>query len=91
MGLVTLATAYLELNTLDNVEGLTSSDYMAGDLGFDPAGFAAESAKKEQMALAEIKHGRLAMLAVTGFAVQEFLYGTPVIQQTPQFFRPFFL
>jgi len=30
------------------------------------------------------------MLAVTGFAVQEFLYGTPVVEQTPQFFHPAF-
>lgn len=88
VGLVFLATAFLELNTLDNVEGLTPSGYIAGDLGFDPAGLA--GGKKEQMALAEIKHGRLAMLAVTGFAVQEFLYGTPVVEQTPQFFHPAF-
>ena len=46
---------------------------------------------RDDMALAEIKHGRLAMLAVTGYAVQEFLYRTPVIEQSPQFFRPFFL
>ena len=26
--------------------------------------------------LSEIKNGRLAMLAITGFAVQEFFYGT---------------
>ena len=31
------------------------------------------------------------MLAITGMAVQEFIYGTPVIQQTPQYFKPFFL
>ena len=36
--------------------------------------------------LSEIKNGRLAMLAITGFAVQEFLYGSPVVQQTPMFF-----
>ena len=35
---------------------------------------------------AEIKHGRAAMMAITGFAVQEFVWGTPVIQQTPFFF-----
>ena len=39
----------------------------------------------------ESKHGRLAMLAVTGFAVQEFVYGKPVVEQTPQFFHPFFM
>ena len=83
-------TAYLELNSLDNVEGLTPTDYVAGDFGFDPAGFS-EKKDKEQLALAEIKHGRVAMLAVAGFAVQELLYGTPVVMQTPQFFKPFFL
>merc|ERR1719152_827368 len=77
LGLVALGTAALELRTLDNVQGLTPTGYIAGDLNFDPAGFGGD--KKEEMALAEIKHGRLAMLAVTGFAVQEFIYGTPVV------------
>ena len=88
LGLVTLATDYLELNTLDNVEGLTPTGYIAGDLGFDPLGL---MDKRADMATAEIKNGRLAMLAITGMAVQEFIYGTPVIQQTPQYFKPFFL
>jgi len=30
------------------------------------------------------------MLAVTGFAVQEAIYGTPVVEQTPQFFHSSF-
>ena len=76
------------LNTLDNVEGLTPSGYVAGDLGFDPLNL---KDKRSDMAVAEIKNGRLAMMAVTGFAVQEFIWGTPVVQQTPQFFKPFFL
>lgn len=38
------------------------------------------------MKLAEIKNGRLAMMAITGMAVQEFVWGTPVVQQTPFFF-----
>ncbi|KAL1520793.1 hypothetical protein AB1Y20_022357 [Prymnesium parvum] len=85
IALVTLATAVLELNTLDNVQGLTPTDYIAGDLGFDPLGL---RSKRGDMATAEIKHGRLAMLAVVGFGIQEAVYGIPVIQQTPQFFRP---
>ena len=83
-----LGTSYLEANTLDNVEGLTPSDYVAGDLGFDPLNLRDKGADN---ALAEIKHGRVAMLAVTGYAVQEFIYGTPVVQQSPGFFKPFFL
>ena len=61
---------------------------MVGDVGFDPLGL---MDKRADMATAEIKNGRLAMLAITGMAVQEFIYGTPVIQQTPQYFKPFFL
>ena len=40
----------------------------------------------EAMKLAEIKNGRLAMMAITGMAVQEFLWGSPVVAQTPFFF-----
>ena len=35
-----------------------------------------------------IKNGRVAMMAITGMAVQECLYGSPVIEQTPFFFLP---
>jgi len=40
----------------------------------------------DALRLAEIKNGRLAMMAITGMAVQEFIYGTPVVEQTPFFF-----
>merc|ERR1719199_1248113 len=48
----------------------------------------AETNRKE-METAEIKNGRLAMLAITGFAIQEAIYGTPVVDQTPLFFTFF--
>ena len=41
---------------------------------------------KKDMELCEIKHGRLAMLAITAYAMQEFISGIPVVQQTPFFF-----
>ena len=44
-------TACAALNTLDNVEGLTPSGYLAGDLGFDPLGLG--EGKMEHMAEAQ--------------------------------------
>merc|ERR1719424_760900 len=47
---------------------------MAGDVGFDPFGFAGkEKADLVYMREAEIKHSRLAMLAVIGWPIAEIL------------------
>merc|ERR1711990_711282 len=72
--------AALELTTKDTVKN--------GDYGFDPLGFASGVGAMGTLKTAEIKHGRAAMMAITGFAVQEFLYGKPVVEQTPFFFLP---
>ena len=48
----------------------------------------AEEARRE-METAELKNGRLAMLAITGYAFQEAFWGTPVVDQTPIFFTFF--
>jgi len=80
-----------------DVYGLTvaskNKDYFVGDLKFDPLGLnfifggpSAEGQKKLQ--LAEIKNGRLAMLAITAFAFQEFATHMAIIDQTPIFFHP---
>jgi len=44
---------------------------------------------RKEMEASEIYHGRAAMLGITGFAVQEFVTGVPVVDQTPAFFTPF--
>merc|ERR1712050_705480 len=36
---------------------------------------------------AEIKHGRLAMIAITAFAAQEFVTKVPIVQETPVLFQ----
>ena len=59
-----------------------------GDFGFDPLGLSKEEGAffAQRMRSNEIFNGRLAMLAITGFAVQEFLWQKPVVAQTPFFF-----
>jgi hypothetical protein len=64
-------------------------NYVAGDLGFDPFGvYPKEKEGQEWMQLAEIKNGRLAMIAIFAFAVQEFVTKMGVVDQTPIFFKP---
>ena len=89
-------TAASEFINLDNSKGLTKTDW-----GFDPLGWANNDgpdlvkkvggprmgAGQAELELCEIKNGRLAMMAITGYAVQEFLYGTPVVEQSYWFFH----
>ena len=64
-------------------------DYVPGDLGFDPLNLAGKTLEEKNFKLeAELFNGRLAMLAVTGFALQEFWTGNSVINETPIFFKP---
>merc|ERR1712176_1644174 len=66
-------------------------DYVPGDCNFDPLNFFPKDKKGQmEMMTKEIKHGRIAMMAVLGFAVQEFIYGKPVVAETPFFFHPIF-
>jgi hypothetical protein len=64
-------------------------EYTPGDLGFDPLGLAGDSADERKYKLeAELFNGRLAMLATTGFALQEWWTQNAVINETPIFFKP---
>ena len=66
-----------------------AAGYVPGDLGFDPFGvYPKEKDGQKWMQLAEIKNGRLAMIAIFAFAVQEFVTKMGVVDQTPLFFKP---
>jgi hypothetical protein len=60
-----------------------------GDLGFDPLGLAGIRPKqKHYMQEAELFNGRLSMLAITGFAIQEWWTQSSVVNDFPIFFKP---
>jgi hypothetical protein len=72
--------------------GLSSSK----DLVFDPLGMSSSSSSSSKedgrgrfLAESELFNGRLAMMAITGFAIQEWFTGNSVVDAIPVFFKPF--
>mmetsp|Transcript_13049 Transcript_13049/g.19921 ORF Transcript_13049/g.19921 Transcript_13049/m.19921 type:complete len:266 (-) Transcript_13049:81-878(-) len=64
-------------------------EYFPGNLGFDPLSlFPSDAEGQLEMQTKELKNGRLAMIAITAFAAQEFVSNTGVIDETPLFFKP---
>lgn len=90
-------TAAIDLKGVQNARYVDADDetedsYLPGDYGFDPFNlYPLDKEGQERMQLAEIKHGRLSMIAVTGFAIQEYVSGLGVVDETPIFFKPFVL
>lgn len=87
---VVALAGFVELERIKVMEN-KGKDYQPGDVGFDPFGFMPKSEEGEKsMRTKEIKHGRIAMMAILGFVVQEALYRIPVVVETPIFFKPIF-
>lgn len=65
------------------------ADYIPGDLGFDPLSLytGKPEVTKRDLELKEVNNGRLAMLAITWYAVEEFLTKSSVINDTPFLFK----
>ena len=66
---------------------MKSEKAIPGDFGLR-LGYPSDEAGQNRMQLAEIKNGRLAMIAIFGFAIQEFVSKQGVIDETPLFFFP---
>ena len=58
--------------------------------GFDPLGLLGGKTEEEKLFVeeAELFNGRLGMLAITGFAIQECFLNSAVVDQMPIFFKP---
>jgi hypothetical protein len=66
-----------------------AADYFPGNLGFDPLNlFPPDREGRENIKLAEIKHGRLAMLGVVGYVFEEYVTKMAVVEDTPILFQP---
>ena len=74
---------------------MLTASWTPGDLGFDPLnlyntlGGTYDKRSKYLMETAEIKNGRLAMVAITTFVLEEFITKKSVVELTPIFFKPF--
>ena len=100
IGVLAAATA-IELNGETRKEKAKAAEktwmltgsYTPGDLAFDPLGLytALEGSARGRylMETAEIKNGRLAMMAVLIYVIEEFVTGRPVVENTPVLFEPF--
>lgn len=83
---VICAAAVLEFISIKN--GFVNGK--PGEFNFDPLGLGGNTdEQKFYNKEAELFNGRLAMLAITGFAIQEFAVNDAVVNQTPFFFKFF--
>jgi hypothetical protein len=69
----------------ESADEMKMSKLDPSDLGFDPLGFMNGKTNKQKFFLkeAEIFYGRLGMLAITGFAIQEYFLGSAVVNMMP--------
>ena len=85
------AAGYLEGQAMNNPAVFWGNEkpenYVPGTLNFDPLGlYKFRKGDKKAMETAEIKNGRVAMIAITAYAFSEFLTKMPVTQLTPFLF-----
>jgi len=75
-------------------KGLAFNEYdkgaLPGDLRFDPLRIAKNLPREQKVAFLEkeLLNGRLAMVAVTCYVLEEALFGVPVVRYTPDLFQP---
>jgi hypothetical protein len=78
--------AMIEAHTIQRKEKGIQPRFI-GDIGFDPLGaYPSDPTLQRQIQAAELNNGRLAMLAITGYALAEYVNHVGIIDSTPQFF-----
>mmetsp|Transcript_2305 Transcript_2305/g.4769 ORF Transcript_2305/g.4769 Transcript_2305/m.4769 type:complete len:160 (+) Transcript_2305:817-1296(+) len=83
---ILLAASAIDLYQINKAN--SDPEYTPGNIGFDPLGLYPKDVEGQKKMLAkELRNGRLAMIAITAFAAQEFVTNTGVVDQTPFFFK----
>jgi len=89
LAITAAAIASLDLASL-RIKEREGDAYVPGNFGFDPlnllGGVSPEGARDMQEK--EVNNGRLAMIAVTAYVVEELSTGVPVVETTPWLFSP---
>lgn len=81
------AAAAVEIK--ESVDEGVSCKLDPADMGFDPLRLGGKTEEEARfMREAELFNGRLGMLAITGFAIQEWFLSSAVVDQIPIFFKP---
>ena len=82
-GAVVALAVFVESKSLDVMFGKKPFDYLPGDLRLDPL-------KQDStfFRTAEIQNGRVAMVAITVFALEEAVFKAPIVEKTSVFFKP---
>ena len=77
-----LFSAAVELLALQWGSKVDAGEYQPGDLGFDPLGLyrGKEESVRFDLRLKELNNGRLAMVAITWYAFEEFVTGRSVLE-----------
>ena len=82
-GAVIALAVFVESKSLDVMFGKKPFDYLPGDLKIDPLG-----QDSTFFRTAEINNGRVAMIAITVFALEEAIFKAPIVEKTSVFFKP---
>jgi hypothetical protein len=81
----------IDIRSLD-IRDQKQDDFVPGDFGFDPLCFSKGMTAEEKFKMGEreINNGRLAMVAVTIYVIEEFITKAPLTELTPWLFNPAF-
>lgn len=91
VGAFALAIAAIDVYSIQ-LKKDAGDGWVPGDFGFDPLnllGGASLEAKRD-MQEKELNNGRLAMVAITVFVIEEAIYKAPIIALNPYLFKPIY-